>query len=318
MNLINCSNKIGIVGVGMVGATIAYTIANKGIFNQMVLVDRNKFRAEGEAMDISHGLPFSYPIDIYAGDYQDLKDASIVIITAGAPQLENETRLDLVKKNTEIFKSIIPQIMSSGFNGYLIVVSNPVDILTQVAIKLSGLPKNKVIGSGTVLDTARLKYLLGQHLDIDPKSIHAFILGEHGDSEFVNWSSANVAGIPINDICEMRGFYNHLQAMEEIGNNVKNAAYEVIKRKKATYYGIGMAVTRIIEAIIRDEESILSVSTLLTGELNINDVVLSMPCIVSKNGVEKVLPIKLDKQEYEKLINSAKILKDTFNSLDLN
>lgn len=317
MNYSNFNSKVGIVGTGMVGSTIAFALSMKGLFKEMILIDVNKDRATGEAMDISHGLLFSYPMDIRSGDYSDLKDASLVIVTAGLAQKPGETRIDLVKKNTELFKSIIPSIMASGFNGNLLIVSNPVDILTRVAYKLSGLKKNQVFGSGTVLDTARLKYVLGQHLSLDPKSIHAFILGEHGDSEIVNWSSANVASVPINKICEMRGFYNHEASMQEIADSVKNAAYEIIEKKKATYYGIGMAVSRIAEALVRDEESILPVSTHLDGELGMRDVTLSVPSIVSKNGVEKILPIHVNFKEEKALVQSARLLKETFDSLDL-
>jgi L-lactate dehydrogenase len=264
MNQSRIIRKAGIVGVGMVGSTIAYTLSLKGLFQELILIDSDKERAEGEAMDISHGLLYSYPSLIRAGDYSDLRDADLVILTAGAAQKPGETRLDLVKKNTGIFQSILPQIKASGFDGILLVVANPVDILTAVAQKLSGLPENQVFGSGTVLDTARLKYLLGEHLSLDPRSIHAFIIGEHGDSEFPVWSSASVAGVPIHQICEMRGYYHHEASMEKIADDVRHSAAEIIRRKKATYYGIGMATERIAEAIFRDEKSILPVSVALS------------------------------------------------------
>jgi L-lactate dehydrogenase len=311
------NHKVGIVGVGMVGSTIAYTLAMSGLYKEMVLVDYVKEKAEGEAMDISHGLLYAYPMTIMAGDYKDLKDCGLVIVTAGLAQKPGETRLDLVKKNTELFKTMIPAIMQSGFNGNLLIVSNPVDILTRVALKLSGLPKNQVFGSGTVLDTARLKYLLGQHLGLDPKSIHAFILGEHGDSEIVSWSNSNVAGVPLNQICEMKGYYNHQASMEAIAESVRNAANEIILRKKATYYGIGMAVKRICEVIQRDEKSILPLSTHLHGELGLADVTLSVPAILGANGVEKILPYVLSPDENQKLSASAKLLKETYLSLAL-
>ena len=284
-----------------------------GLFSEMVLIDADKSKAEGEALDISHGVPFAKPIKIYAGDYDDIKDASLIIVTAGANQKPGETRLDLVKKNISIFKSIIPEIKKRDFNGVLLIVANPVDILTTVAQKLSGLPENKVIGSGTVLDTARLKYELGNHLNVDSRSVHAFIIGEHGDSEIAAWSSANVSGIPLNKFCEMRGHFNHDEAMKRIAENVKNSAYEIIEKKKATYYGVAMAVKRICEAIVRDEKSILPISSLMKGDFGIEGISLSMPAIVGKDGVECLVPIQLNEEEISKLQQSAQTLKDTLS-----
>jgi L-lactate dehydrogenase len=254
---------------------------------------------------------------IYAGTYDDVKDAGIVIITAGANQKPGETRLDLVHKNVGIFKSIIPQITSRNFDGILLVVANPVDILTKVAQKLSGLPENRVIGSGTVLDTGRLKYRLSDHLQVDSKSIHAFIIGEHGDSEIVAWSSANVSGVPLSNFCEMRGHYEHREAENEIAEKVKNSAYDIIQRKRATYFGVAMAVKRICEVIVRNEEAILPVSTAMHGEHGIDDVVLSMPCVVGRNGIETQIPIVLSEEETAKLQESAKVLKEILDSLEL-
>ena len=246
---------------------------------------------------------------IYAGDYDDLMDCSILVITAGAGQKPGETRLDLVKKNVGIFKSIIPEIAKRNYEGILLIVANPVDILTYAAVKLSGFPENRVFGSGTVLDTARLKYLLGEHLSIDNRSVHAFIIGEHGDSEIAAWSSANVSGIPLNDFCELRGHIEHDESMSRIAENVKNSAYEIIEKKKATYYGIAMSVRRICEAIIRDEKSILPVSSMQHGEYGIHDVSLSVPAIVGRGGVERVVPIELSPEEKEALQASADTLK---------
>ena len=316
MNKISSVRKVVIIGCGFVGSTIAYTLMIKGLFSKMVLIDANKERAEGEAMDISHGLLFSHPMDIIAGDYDDIADANMIIITAGANQKPGETRLDLVKKNTAIFASIIPEIKKRNYKGIILVVANPVDILTKVAQDMSGLPEGHVFGSGTVLDTARLRYLLGEHLQIDPRSIHAFIIGEHGDSEIPVWSSANVAGVPIHEFCEMRGFFNHDQSMRDIGENVKNSAYEIIQKKKATYYGIGMAVSRICSAVMRDEESILPVSTSLHNDFGIDGVTMSMPAIVGGNGVERIVPISLSYEENKKLSASAELLKSTLASLD--
>lgn len=308
----NCINfkKAVIVGCGFVGSSSAFSLMQSGLFTEMVLIDADKARAEGEALDISHGIPFAKPMRIYAGDYDDIENASVIIITAGANQKPGETRLDLVKKNISIFKSIIPEIKKRSFKGILLIVSNPVDILTTVAIKLSGLPENRVLGSGTVLDTARLKYAIGEHLDVDSRSVHAFIIGEHGDSEIAAFSSANVSGIKLDKFCEMRGHFNHKKATEEIANNVKNSAYEIISKKKATYYGIAMSVKRICEAIVRDEKSILPISSMMHGEYGIDGIALSMPAILGKDGVETHVPIQLDEEENSKLQQSADTLKN--------
>ena len=318
-NCLNCTNvrKVVMIGCGFVGAACAFSIMQSGLFSEMVLIDADRAKAEGEALDISHGVPFAKPMKIYAGDYDDIKDASLVIITAGANQKPGETRLDLVKKNISIFKSIIPEIKKRDFNGILLIVANPVDILTTVALKLSGLPENKVIGSGTVLDTARLKYELGNHLNVDSRSVHAFIIGEHGDSEIAAWSSANVSGIPLHKFCEMRGHFNHKDATKRIAENVKNSAYEIIEKKKATYYGVAMAVKRICEAIIRDEKSILPISSKMNGDFGIKDISLSMPAIVGKDGVECHVPIQLNEDEISKLQKSAKTLQDILNQNEI-
>ncbi|MBQ3310670.1 L-lactate dehydrogenase [bacterium] len=318
-NCLNCTNvrKVVMIGCGFVGAACSFAIMQSGLFSEMVLIDADKAKAEGEALDISHGVPFAKPMKIYAGSYDDIKDASLVIITAGANQKPGETRLDLVKKNISIFKSIIPEIKKRDFNGILLIVANPVDILTTVALKLSGLPENKVIGSGTVLDTARLKYELGNHLNVDSRSVHAFIIGEHGDSEIAAWSSANVSGIPLHKFCEMRGHFNHEEATKRIAENVKNSAYEIIEKKRATYYGVAMAVKRICEAIIRDEKSILPISSKMNGGFGIKDISLSMPAIVGKDGVECHVPIQLNEDEISKLQKSAKTLQDILNQNEI-
>lgn len=308
--------KVAIIGCGFVGSSSAFALMQSGLFSEMVLIDADVNRAEGEALDISHGLPFAKPMKIYAGSYEDIADAAIVIVTAGAGQKPGETRLDLVKKNVEIFKSIIPEIAKQDFNGILLIVANPVDILTYVAAKLSKLPQGRVFGSGTVLDSARLKYLLGEHLDVDNRSVHAFIIGEHGDSEMAAWSSANVSGILLNDFCEMRGYFKHEESMKKILEEVKNSAYEIIEKKHATYYGIAMSVRRICEAIIRDEKSILPVSSIQKGEYGIENVALSIPAIVGREGVEKVVPIKLSDTEKEDLIKSANTLKNVLDTVE--
>lgn len=309
--------KAVMVGCGFVGSASVFALMQSGLFSEIAMIDADMEKAEGEAMDISHGIPFAKHMRVYAGNYDDVRDAGIVIVTAGANQKPDETRLDLVHKNVAIFKSIIPEIACRDFKGILLVVANPVDILTAVAQKLSGLPENRVIGSGTVLDTGRLKTRLSEHLGVDSRSIHAFIIGEHGDSEIAAFSSANVSGIPLNAFCEMRGHYSHDEAERVIAEEVKNAAYEIIQRKRATYFGVAMAVKRICECIVRDEKSILPVSTMMHGEQGIEDVVLSMPCIVGGDGIETQVPIKLDEDEAKRLRESAAVLKGIMDELDI-
>ena len=309
--------KAVMIGCGFVGSASVFALMQSGLFSEIALIDANPEKAEGEAMDISHGIPFARQMKIYAGDYDDVKDAGIVIVTAGANQQPGETRLDLVNKNVGIFKKIIPEIANRGFEGILLIVANPVDILTKVAIKLSGFPENRVIGSGTVLDTARLKYRLSEHLGVDSKSIHAFIVGEHGDSEIAVFSSANVSGIPLSQFCELRGHFEHRASEQEIAEKVKKSAYDIIQRKRATYFGVAMAVKRICEVIVRNEKAILPVSTSMHGEYGIEDVVLSMPCVVGSDGIEVQVPVVLSEEEKGKLQESAKILKETISTLDI-
>ena len=311
------TRKAVMIGCGFVGSAAVFSLMESGLFTEIVLIDVDHTKAEGEAMDISHGIPFGKPMKIYAGTYDDIVGAEIIIITAGANQKPGETRLDLVHKNVAIYKLIIPEIAKRNFQGILLIVSNPVDILTYVAIKLSGLPENHVIGSGTVLDTARLKYQTGELLGVDSRSVHAFIIGEHGDSEIAAWSSANISGIPIDDFCEMRGHYSHDKEMDIIGDKVKNSAYEIIKRKQATYYGIAVSIRRICEVILRDEKSILPVSNMMHGEYGIEDIALSFPAIVGKNGIETKVPISLDEDEVNALIKSSELLKDIMKSVEL-
>ena len=307
--------KAAVIGCGFVGSATAFTLMQSRLFSELVLLDVNMEKADGEAKDIAHGIPFAGQMKIYAGTYDDAADAAIIIITAGANQKPGETRLDLVQKNTAIYQSIIPEIVKRDFGGILLIVSNPVDILTYVALKLSGLPENRVLGSGTVLDTARLKYALGEHLGVDSRSVHSFIIGEHGDSEIAAWSSTNVSGIPLNDFCEMLGHFNHDAAMDAIAEKVKNSAYEIISKKQATYYGIAMSVKRICECIVRNERSILPVSAMMHGEYGIEDITLSMPAIVGIGGVETHVPIALSEEEAEKLVESAKKLKEVAKGL---
>lgn len=312
------TRKAAMIGCGFVGSASAFALMQSGLFSELVLIDANHDKAEGEAMDIAHGLPFAGQMKIYAGDYDDIVDAAVIIVTAGAAQKPGETRLDLVNKNVNIFKSIIPEIAKRNYKGILLIVANPVDILTYTAVKLSGLPENRVIGSGTVLDTARLKYALGEHLEVDSRSVHSFIIGEHGDSEIVAWSSTNVSGIPVNDFCELRGHFNHEEAMHRIADDVKNSAYDIIEKKGATYYGIAMSVKRICECIMRDEKSILPISSMMHGEYGISDICLSMPTVVGREGVETRVPIQLNEQEESALSASVEQLSKVAAQLDLS
>lgn len=309
--------KVAVIGCGFVGATSAFSLIQTGLFSEMVLIDANQEKAIGEAMDLSHGSAYLTPMNVYAGTYDDIVDAGLIVITAGANQKPNETRLDLVKKNVAIFKSIVPEIAKRSCEGILMIVSNPVDILTYVTLKLSGFPPERVIGSGTVLDTARLKYVLGKHLQVDPRDVHAYIIGEHGDSELVVWSGAQVAGIHINHFCELRGHFHHEEAMERLAQEVRDSAYEIIKRKGATYYGVAVAVKRIATAIVKDEHAVLPISSLMNGEFGLEDICLSIPTVVGQEGVEKVVDIYLNNDEEAKLKESAKALKAVLDSLDL-
>ena len=308
--------KCAVIGCGFVGASIAFSLAQEELFSELVLIDINHTKAEGEAMDLSHGLPFVHPMKIYAGTYADLADCFLIIITAGAGQRQGETRLELVQKNVEIFRSMIPQITAVTKDARLLIVSNPVDVLTYVAWKLSGYPPEHVIGSGTVLDTARLKYLLGEHLGVDSRSVHAFIIGEHGDSELAVWSSANVSGVDLDSFCEICGCC-HGETLHRLYEEVRTSAYKVIEKKGATYYAIALAVTRIVRAIVREEHSVLPVSAYVNGHYGVSDVYFGVPSIVGEDGVEKVLDIPLDAQEQQKLEHSVQTLKQVIAGLEL-
>ena len=311
------NRKAAVIGCGFVGSASAFALMQSGLFTEMVLIDVDRERAEGEAMDISHGVPLAEPMTIYAGDYRDIVDAAVIIITAGANQKPGETRLDLVQKNAKIMRSIVTQIAEKGCRGMLLIVSNPVDILTYVAQKVSGLPEKRVFGSGTVLDSARLRYHLGRHLGVDSRSVHAFVIGEHGDSEIAAWSSANISGVPLDTFCEMRGHYDHEGNTESIEDRVRGSAYEIIAKKDATYYGIAMVVKRLCQAIVRDEKSILPVSSMMHGEYGVGDVVLSMPAIIGADGVENLVPISLNEKEKAGLCESAETLRQIAEELDL-
>lgn len=310
--------KAAIIGTGFVGSTTAFTLMMSGLFSELVLIDINETKAKGEAMDLNHGMPFARPVRIYQGTYADCHDADIIIITAGANQKEGETRLDLVNKNTEIFKSIVSSVTkyTSPDNSILLVVTNPVDVLTHVTAKISGWPAGKVIGSGTVLDTARFRYLIGEHVGVDTRNIHGYILGEHGDTELPAWSLTTIAGMPMEEYCntcKSCGGENR----DEIFRKVKNAAYDIIRAKGATYYAVALAVRRIVEAIMRDEHSILTVSSLLTGQYGISDVCISVPAVVDRNGINRVLEVPLTDGEKKMLHHSADTLKGILQKLNL-
>lgn len=301
--------KIVLVGTGFVGMSMAYSMLNRGGIGELVLIDIDKEKTVGEEMDLSHGLPFApQKMVIKAGDYSDCKDAEIVVITAGVAQKPGQTRLELAEVNTKIVRDITKNIMASGFNGIIIVASNPVDLMTYVVYKVSGLPKNKVIGSGTVLDTARLRYMIADYMDVSSKNVHAYIMGEHGDSSFVPWSHCYVGCKKLSDIVKEKG--RPIEDLEKIHQNVINAAYEIINRKKATYYGIGMSLNRLVRAILDNENSILTVSTYLeNGEYGQDDVYIGVPAIINQNGVRELLKLELDENEQQKLDNSCKLIK---------
>lgn len=311
------NRKVAIVGCGFVGSATAFSLMESAMFTEIVLIDVDRDRAEGEALDIGHGVPFYGSMTVTAGDYDDAADASIIVVTAGASQKPGESRLDLVQKNVAIFKSIIPEINARGFEGILLVVSNPVDILTHVARELSTLPESHVIGSGTVLDSARLKHVLGHELGIDPRNVHARIIGEHGDSEIAVWSSANVSGNSIASCYASRGCADPESRMREVADYVRNSAYEIIAKKKATYFGIATSVRRICEAILRDQKSIMTVSCLVDGAYGIDGVTLAMPAVVGRNGIESKVPIALSDDEANRLRASADTLKAVLAEVEL-
>lgn len=309
--------KCAIIGCGQVGASCAYTFMQSGLFTEMVLIDVNRDKAEGEAMDLNHGLPFRSPMKIYAGDYSDLEDAYIIVIAAGANQKEGETRLELLSRNANILKKITENIVRVTMDAILLVVSNPVDILTYMTLKFSGYPASRVIGSGTVLDTARLKFLVGRALDVDNRNVHTFIIGEHGDSELAVWSSANISGIDISDYVKASGKCSDMECLYPLYYEVRDSAYNIIKRKGATYYAIAEAVLRICECIVRDEHSVLSVSTLCDGHYGIDGICIGVPSVVGRSGVEKVLDIPLDDYERLQLQKSVFALSELIDSLGI-
>lgn len=309
--------RIAIVGAGNVGATFGYALVTSGLAAEIVLVDANRDRAEGEAMDLNHAVPLHQPCRIFAGEYADCAGASVVVVTAGSAQKPGETRLDLTQRNAGIFKQIIPQITKYNRNGILLIASNPVDVLTYAAIKISGLPSNQVIGSGTILDSARFRYLLSQTFGVDPRSVHAYIIGEHGDSEVPAWSLANIAGMNLPEYCAANHQTCEDSVLDDILEKTRHAAYEIIRRKGATYYGIASSLLRIVETILRDQSTVMTVSSLIQDQYGISDVCLSLPTIVDRGGIEKVLNLGLNEEELAGLQHSASILKSTIAQLDL-
>ena len=302
--------KVVLVGTGFVGMSMAYSMLNRGGINELVLIDIDKDKTIGEEMDLSHGLPFApQKMVIKAGDYDECKDAQVVVITAGIAQKPGQTRLELAETNTKIMKSITKSIMASGFNGVIIVASNPVDLMTYVVSKVSGLPKNQVFGSGTVLDTARLRYLMSDYLKVSSKNIHAYIMGEHGDSSFVPWEHAYVGCKKIKDV--MKDNNHPMEDLEKIHKDVINAAYEIINKKKATYYGIGMSLNRLVRAVLDNENSILTVSTYLKdGQYGQDDIYIGVPAIINSNGIRELVDLELNEEEQAKLDNSCRIIKE--------
>ncbi|WP_454193826.1 L-lactate dehydrogenase [Paenibacillus sp. Marseille-Q7038] len=307
----NKINRVVLVGTGAVGCSYAYAMINQGIAEELVLVDVNAAKAEGEAMDLNHGVPFApSPTKVWSGSYEECKNADLVVITAGLPQKPGETRLDLVDKNAKIFKTIVREIMDSGFDGIFLIASNPVDILTYVTWKESGLPKERVLGSGTTLDTARLRYMIGEYLEVDTRNVHAAIIGEHGDTEFAVWSQASIGIESLDKVIERRNNPEDRAKLDEIFVNVRDAAYHIIERKGATYYAIGMALARVTKAILGNENSILTVSSLLEGHYGQDDLYIGVPAIVNRGGVREVIEIDLNEEEKAKFNHSAKVLKE--------
>ncbi len=304
--------KVALIGTGFVGMSFAYALLNSGECDQLVLIDINKVKAHGEAMDLNHGLPFAKRnMLIFDGEYCDCCDADIVVIAAGVNQKDGEGRIALLHRNYEVFRSIIDPVIKSGFEGIFLVATNPVDIMTKITLELSGFDPSRVIGSGTTLDTARLRYLLGDYFSIDPRNVHAYVIGEHGDSEIVPWSQAYITTKSIFDVIDHSNGKFKIEDLNNISKNVTGAAQEIIRAKSATYYGIGMALVRIVRAIFGDEKSALTCSVLLNGQYGINDVYAGLPAIIGRNGVEDIIVLDLKENEEKAFINSCNFLKET-------
>jgi len=309
--------KIAIIGAGFVGTTFAYSLLIHGLASEIVIVDIDKERAEGEVMDLNHGIPFAHPARIWSGDYADCKDADIVVVSADRGQKIQQSRLELAGSNLEMFRQIIPNITKHSRDCILLVVTNPLDVMTYAALKLSGFPRNRVIGSGTALDTARLRYLLGEHLRVDPRNVHAYIIGEHGDSEVPVWSLANVAGMRLKDYCPLCRTPYHPEEFNDLFLKVRNAGYEIIRRKGRTYYAVALALTKIVECILRDENAVLTVSCFLENYHGVSDICLSVPTILNRTGVRDIILLPLDENEVSEFQKSASIIKNVAKSLGL-
>jgi L-lactate dehydrogenase len=309
--------KVVIVGAGFVGSTFAYSLLIHGSVSQIAIIDVNRERAEGEVMDLNHGLPFAHPVKIWVGDYSDCKDADIVVVAVDKGQRIDQSRLELAQGNFEILKQIVPKITEYNKECIFLVVTNPLDVMTYAVLKLSSFPKNRVIGSGTVLDTSRLRSLLGEHLQVDPRNVHAYIIGEHGDSEVPVWSLANVAGIRLKDYCPSCKVPYDLDHFNDLFSKVRNAAYEIIKRKGHTNYAVALGLTKIVESIIRDENAVLTVSCFLENYHGVSDICLSVPAILNRNGIREILELPLDRRETEDFQKSAAIIKKVADSIGL-
>jgi L-lactate dehydrogenase len=310
------SRKVVIVGAGAVGATFAYALALEGAADEIALTDVNREQAEGQVLDLAHGMPFMPPVDFRVGEPSDYANAQVIVITAGAKQRPGESRLDLLKRNASIIKQITADIADRDSSAVLVLVSNPVDLLTQVALEESGWPRPRILGSGTVLDSARFRYLLSQHCKVDIRNVHAYILGEHGDSEVTAWSMTHIAGMPMDRYCAICGKCNDWKKERaSIAEQVRTSAYHIINYKGATYYAVGLALVRIIGAILRNERSVLTVSTFLEGEYGLRDVCLSVPCIVSQKGAEQIVESELPLEEADLLKRSAQVLRDRYELL---
>jgi L-lactate dehydrogenase len=309
------SRKVGLIGTGLVGSSFAYALMQRGIATELVLVDANAEKAVGEMMDLNHGLSFTKPMKISAGNYTDLAGASVVVIAAGASQKPGEPRLELLTRNATIFRSIIPQVVKNNPDGIILIATNPVDILTYISLKESNLPPGRVIGSGTILDTSRFRFLLGQYYEVDSRSVHAYIVGEHGDSEIPLWSMANIGGVRLQEFAPLKNKHYDQEEMNTLFASVRDAAYEIIKRKGASYYAIGLGLLSIVEAILGDYRSVLSVSTLMTGQYGVHDICLSLPSVVGENGIEEILALSMNAEEEEGFRESAIKLKSTLQTL---
>jgi L-lactate dehydrogenase len=308
------NRKVVVIGAGAVGTSYIYALLQTGFAGHIALIDVDRPRVEGEVMDLSHGLPFVPPVSIKAGEYSDCADASMIVITAGAKQAPGQSRTDLIQKNARIVRSICNEIARHPSDAVIVMVTNPVDALTQLALEHLDWPRERVIGSGTVLDSARFKFLLSRHCGVDARNVHAYILGEHGDSEVAAWSLSHIAGIPIDKYCEICHMCDHDPQRRQITDEVRNSAYHIIDYKGSTFYGIGLSLVRISGAILRNENSILTVSTLLRGEYGIDDVCLSVPCIVGENGVVRIIDARLPAEEQQALNRSAQVIRETLRT----